>query len=41
MVSKFLSWAMHEGQRYATKLLYAPLPEELVTLNEGKIKTLK
>ena len=37
----FLSWAIHEGQRYAPALLYAPLPEELVGINERAIKSMR
>ncbi len=40
-ITKFLSWSMHEGQGYATKLLYVPLPEEIVKMNESKIKSIK
>ena len=34
----FLWWAIHDGQKYAPELHYAPLPEEVVKLNEGTIK---
>ncbi len=34
----FLWWAVHDGQRYAPDLHYAPLPEEVVKLNEETIK---
>lgn len=36
----FLNWAMHEGQKYAPELLYAPLPKEVIMLNEKKIKSI-
>ncbi len=39
-ITKFLSWSMHEGQGYATKLLYVPLPEEIVKMNDAKIRTI-
>jgi phosphate transport system substrate-binding protein len=35
---RFLDWAIHDGQKYAAPLLYAPLPEQLVALNEATIK---
>lgn len=34
----FLWWAIHEGEAYARELHYAPLPAEIVTRAEGKIK---
>jgi len=37
---KFLWWAIHEGQKYAPTLLYAPLPSQVVKLVEAKIKQL-
>jgi len=36
----FLDWAVHDGQRHAAPLLYAPLPAEVVTINEGKISSI-
>ena len=38
-VSRFLTWGMHEGQSYAAGLLYVPLPEEIVKINESRIKS--
>ncbi len=35
----FLSWATHDGQKYAPTLLYAPLPKSLVQRIEGTLKT--
>jgi len=35
---KFLWWAIHDGQKYAPGLLYAPLPPQVVTMVEAKIK---
>jgi phosphate transport system substrate-binding protein len=35
---KFLWWAIHEGQKYPSNLLYAPLPAPVVTQIEAKIK---
>jgi phosphate transport system substrate-binding protein len=34
----FLWWATHEGQRYASDLLYAPLPASVVKQIEAKIR---
>jgi phosphate transport system substrate-binding protein len=35
---RFLWWATHEGQRYASDLLYAPLPAEVVKQIEAKLR---
>ncbi|HEV8441487.1 MAG TPA: phosphate ABC transporter substrate-binding protein PstS [Methylomirabilota bacterium] len=35
---KFLWWAIHEGQKYPSALLYAPLPAPIVKQIEAKIK---
>ncbi len=35
---KFLWWAAHEGQRYPSDLLYAPLPAAVVKQIEAKIR---
>ena len=35
----FLWWAVHDGQKYAPTLLYAPLPKSLVARIEGTLKT--
>jgi phosphate transport system substrate-binding protein len=35
---KFLWWAIHDGQKYPSGLLYAPLPEPVVKQIEAKIK---
>lgn len=37
---KFLRWAIHDGQRYASTLLYAPLPPQVVKMVEAKIQHL-
>ncbi|MFQ5802713.1 MAG: phosphate ABC transporter substrate-binding protein PstS [Candidatus Methylomirabilales bacterium] len=39
-VVEFLWWAIHEGQRSAPKLLYAPLPDEVVRMVEATLKTI-
>jgi len=36
---EFLWWAIHEGQRYAPPLLYAPLPKNLVRRLEGTLRS--
>jgi phosphate transport system substrate-binding protein len=36
----FLWWAMHDGQKYADDLLYAPLPSKVVAQIEAKLKTI-
>jgi phosphate transport system substrate-binding protein len=40
-VIDFLEWATHEGQKYAEKIHSAPLPTELVTRADARIKTIK
>ncbi|GEA14961.1 phosphate-binding protein [Moorella sp. E308F] len=35
---KFLWWAIHDGEKFAEDLLYAPLPDNVVKLAEAKIK---
>lgn len=35
----FLWWAIHDGQQHAEPLLYAPLPKEVVKLNEAALKS--
>ncbi len=37
-LAKFLWWAIHDGQKYAPGLLYAPLPPQLVKVIEAKIE---
>ncbi len=39
-LSDFLLWATHEGQQYSAGLFYAPLPKNIVTLVDNKIKGL-
>jgi phosphate transport system substrate-binding protein len=38
---EFLNWSMHKGQRMASGLLYAPLPESVATMVEKTIKSIK
>lgn len=35
---RFLWWAIHEGQKYASELLYAPLPAPVVKRVEARVK---
>ena len=37
-LAKFLWWAIHDGQKYAPELLYAPLAPQLVKVIESTIK---
>lgn len=34
----FLSWVIHDGQKYSADLLYVPLPDKVVKRNEDTIK---
>ncbi len=40
-LAKFLWWALHDGQKYAADLQYAPLPEQVVKKIEARLKELK
>jgi len=40
-LAKFLEWAIHDGQKYASPLFYAPLPAEVVALDEAAIRSLR
>ena len=37
-LAEFLWWAIHDGQKYAPDLLYAPLPGDVIKLVEPKIR---
>ena len=37
-IANFLWWAIHDGQKYATDLLYAPLPAPVVKQIEAKLR---
>jgi len=39
-VVDFMWWCVHDGQRYSEPLLYAVLPQEVVALNEGILRTI-
>jgi phosphate transport system substrate-binding protein len=40
-LAQFLWWAIHDGQTFASPLHYAPLPAEVVTKIEAKLRTLR
>lgn len=40
-LAEFLWWALHDGQKLAEPLLYAPLPASVVALDEAKVKSLE
>jgi phosphate transport system substrate-binding protein len=40
-VANFLQWVMNDGQHFASKMNYAPLPPELVQRVEQKLKAFK
>lgn len=37
----FLKWAFREGEKFAPSLYYAPLPKEVIVLNEKKIASIR
>jgi phosphate transport system substrate-binding protein len=39
-IADFLKWAVSEGQKYAKDLYYAPLPKEVIKLEEKRISTI-
>lgn len=38
MLVEFLWWAVHDGQKFSSELLYVPIPDEVISLNEKTIK---
>lgn len=38
LLAEFLWWAVHDGQKYSSDLLYVPLPNDVISLNEKTIK---
>lgn len=40
-IANMLWWVIHDGQQYATALSYVPLPQNIVTLGEAQIKSMK
>jgi phosphate transport system substrate-binding protein len=39
-LAKFLWWAIHDGQEYAPNLIYAPLPQNIVSADEQLLTSL-
>jgi phosphate transport system substrate-binding protein len=39
-LAKFLWWAIHDGQRYSTGLIYVQLPQNIVSADEQLLKSL-
>jgi phosphate transport system substrate-binding protein len=39
-LAKFLWWAVHDGQKYAPALIYAPLPQNIVSADEQLLRSL-
>ncbi|HEX2873207.1 MAG TPA: phosphate ABC transporter substrate-binding protein PstS, partial [Polyangiaceae bacterium] len=39
-IAKYLWWALHDGQKFAEALDYAPLPAKVITLVEARLKEL-
>jgi len=40
-LARFLRWAIHDGQKMAKPLLYAPLPAGVVSMNEAALKSVR
>lgn len=40
-IVEFVKWAVHDGQRYAPELLYAPLPANVVEMIDKKLEDVK
>jgi phosphate transport system substrate-binding protein len=38
---RFLNWALHDGQKYAAPLYYAPLPAQVIALEEKQLKQIE
>lgn len=38
LLAEFLWWAVHDGQKYSSDLLYVPLPKDIISLNEKTIR---
>jgi phosphate transport system substrate-binding protein len=39
-LTKFLWWAIHDGQKYAPDLIYVPLPQNIVSADEQVLRSL-
>ncbi|HEY9204510.1 MAG TPA: phosphate ABC transporter substrate-binding protein PstS [Candidatus Methanoperedens sp.] len=37
-LAEFLWWAVHDGQKYSSDLLYVPLPDAVISLDEKTVK---
>ena len=40
VLAKFLWWAIHDGQQYSSKLIYVPLPQNIVSADEQLLMSL-
>jgi phosphate transport system substrate-binding protein len=40
-LARFVWWGLHDGQRFAPALDYAPLPPEIVTRAERAVRSLR
>ena len=40
-MTDFMRWALHDGQKYRAELGYAPLPEEVVTMEMEALKKIR
>ena len=40
-ITEFLQWAVHDGQKYASDLLYAPLPQSVVEMIDKKLAEIR
>ena len=38
---EFIRWAVHDGQKYASELFYAPLPQDVVAMIDKKLEDVK
>jgi phosphate ABC transporter phosphate-binding protein len=38
ILAEYLWWAVHDGQKYSSDLLYVPLPNDVISLNEKTIR---
>lgn len=40
-LARFLRWAIHDGQKLAKPLLYAPLPSSVVSIDDAALKSMR
>lgn len=38
VLADFIMWAVNDGQKYSSQLMYVPLPDEIINLNEKTIR---